>query len=83
MIYCLMTEDKKLRVEISCTMANKPTCTHSLLLGINDKTINLLKGTKKSIEKYIDNETGVDLDTDWERTGVGGRYINWIPTENL
>ena len=86
MTYCLMTEDKKIRVEIRCNLANRPENVGDFVLGVREGRIEMIK--PKNLPKAVreDKGAGCDgrkLETDYERTGVGGRYINWIPTENL
>jgi len=81
MTYCLVTEDGKVRVEIRCTLANRPETVGDLVLGVHDGTIMMVKPQKLPIRaiNHVEEEFGVD----WERTGTGGRFINWIPIENL
>ena len=85
MTYCLMTEDRKIRVEIRCILANKPENLIELVTGINAGTIELLK--PKSIvtafSKRPEGKNDEPLYTDWERTGISARNINWIRIEDL
>jgi hypothetical protein len=86
MTYCLKTEDGKIKVEIRCTLANRPTTVGEFVLGVREGRIELIK--PKSLPKAVrEDKSAVDdsreLDTDWEATGGQARYINWIPIENL
>ena len=83
MTYCLMTEDGKIRVEIRCSLADKPTTVGELYAGVTTDRIQMIKPTKLPIKVESGDYVDVELDTDWERTGVGSRLINWIPIENL
>ena len=80
MTYCLMTEDKLLRVEIYCSATNRPDTVDDLVQGIRAKTIELAIGSR--LPKMLPMPT-IKLETDWERTGTGLRQMNWIATENL
>lgn len=81
MTYCLMTEDKKVRVEIRCSLADRPETVAQLLIGIHDGRIELIS-PKKLSDKYRELKE-LTLDTDWERTGTNLRQINWPAIENL
>ena len=82
MTYCLMTEDGKIRVEISCLVKNRPTTVGQLVKRIEQGTVDLLK-PQKLTDRLRDADPKTELDTDWTATGTGGRFINWIPIENL
>lgn len=82
MIYCLMTEDKKIRVEIQCPLISKPNSVFLLAIGVEQGYITMIK-PKKFMSTVEADAVNRLLDTDWERNGVQPMYINWIPTENL
>ena len=86
MTYCLVTEDGKVRIEIRCTLANRPDTVGDFVLGVREGRIEMVK--PKNLPKAVREDKGAacddrDLDTDWEATGGQARYINWIPIENL
>jgi len=83
MTYCLMTEDGKVKVEIRCTLANRPQTVGDLVLGLREGRIEMIK--PKNLPKGVDPKDPCrndKLTTDWEGTGTQARYINWITTEN-
>jgi len=81
MTYCLMTEDGKLRIEIRCLVQYRPECINDLLINMHSGYIMLV--SPKTLPKKYRELSKAALMTDWERTGVGLRQINWIATENL
>ena len=86
MTYCLKTEDNNVRVEFRCTLANKPKRVGDFVLGVREGRIEMIK--PKKLPKALLDDKGAccdsrELDTDWDATGIGGRFINWIPIENL
>lgn len=85
MIYCLMTSDKSIRIEVKCELKKRPKNIEALIRGIKNKSIVLMA------TEGIDSEHGLadfifapnqTLETDWERTGVQARRINWPRTED-
>jgi hypothetical protein len=81
MTYCLQTEDGKVRIEIRCSLADRPETMADLVIGIRNGTIQMIKPQK--LRKRLQELKNIEFHTDWERTGTQARYINWIPTENL
>ena len=81
MTYCLMTEDGKVRIEIRCTLANRPETVADLLIGVREGKIQMVR--PKELTARLQKLSDQDLGTDWERTGSQARYINWTPIENL
>lgn len=84
MLYALITDDGK-TFDISCEMSKLPKTIKALKRGVDQGYIKWdeeFETAKKQERKLAKLEDKTKLNINWSRVRQG-RYINWIPVENL